>query len=422
MCNRRAGSKLETMQIARQYPRFGRLLAALAASQLGDWLYNLALLAYVQERTHSTTWLGLTTAARIAPMVIGGPLGGLLADRFNRRAIMIASDVARAALMGSLLATVILGLPVILVPLLAAATTTAGVAYPSSVAAVTPRLVASEDLAKANGARGMIGPACVAAGPALGAILLLIGPPQVAIAINACTFIISGLVVTSIADGPEFAAPARDENENVASVLADLRAGAHMLIHTPEAGWMVSADTAASLVYGSQTVLLLAIANRLGLHAAGYGYLLAAQGLGGIAGATVAGRLGTAAEKRTTLAAALLLVGGPLPFLAFTHSVVVAVALGLIAGMGAVISEVVADTRLQQTLDEAHLGTAYGFAFAVSIGGIAVGALIAPLLVSIVGVTGALLVLTVAVLVLAATLAARSTTTAPPPSLAPANA
>ena len=85
------------------------------------------------------------------------------------------------------------------------------------------------------------------------------------------------------------------------------------------------------------------------------------------------------------------MVGGPLPFLAFTHSIVVAIVLGLIAGMGAVIAEVVADTRLQQTLDEAHLGTAYGFAFAASVGGIAVGALIAPLLVSLLGVSGALL-------------------------------
>jgi MFS family permease len=426
MCDRATARKLHTMQIARQYPRFGRLLAALAASQLGDWLYNLALLAYVEQRTHSTTWLGLTTAARIAPMVIGGPLGGLLADRLDRRVTMIASDVIRAALMGALVLTALATLPIILVPLLAAATTTAGVAYPSTVAAVTPRLVASEDLAKANGARGTIGPACVAAGPALGAVLLLIGPPSVAFAINAFTFIVSGLFVASIPAGPEFAAPARGENpdETVASVIQDLRAGARTLLRTPEAGWMVSADTAGSLVYGSQTVLLLAIANRLGLHAAGYGYLLAAQGLGGIAGATLAGRLGAAAEKRSTLAVALLMVGGPLPFLAFTHSVVVAIVLGLIAGMGAVIAEVVADTRLQQTLDEAHLGTAYGFAFAASVGGIAVGALIAPLLVSLLDVSGALLAIAAAVLALAATLATRTTTrtTLATPAMLPANA
>jgi len=52
-------------------PVSDRLLAALATSQLGDWLYNLSLLAYVQQRTHSTAWLGLTTAARIAPVVLG---------------------------------------------------------------------------------------------------------------------------------------------------------------------------------------------------------------------------------------------------------------------------------------------------------------------------------------------------------------
>ncbi len=104
------------MHIARRYPRFGRLLAALAASQLGDWLYNLALLAYVQERTHSTVWLGVTTAARIAPMVVGGPIGGLIADRFDRRRLMFASDVVRAGVMGALVLVALAGLPVALVP------------------------------------------------------------------------------------------------------------------------------------------------------------------------------------------------------------------------------------------------------------------------------------------------------------------
>ena len=186
------------MHIARQYPRFGRLLAALAASQLGDWLYNLALLAYVEQRTHSTTWLGLTTAARIAPMVIGGPLGGLLADRLDRRVTMIASDVIRAALMGALVLTALATFP--------SSSCRSSPPRPrppaSPIPAASPRsrreLVAGEDLGKANGARGTIGPACVAAGPALGAVLLLIGPPSVAFAINAFTFIISGLFVASI--------------------------------------------------------------------------------------------------------------------------------------------------------------------------------------------------------------------------------
>jgi MFS family permease len=395
------------MHIALTHHRFGRLLAALAASQLGDWLYNLALLACVQERTHSTAWLGITTAARIGPMVVGGPLGGLLADRVDRRALMIAADAARAGLMGVLVLAVATSLPVILIPLLAAAVTLAGTPYPSCVAAMTPRLVPERDLVTANGARGMITPACVAAGPVLGALLLLLGPPTVVFAIDALTFIVSGALVASIPAGVEFSGP-RDERAagSPPAVLSELRQGARALLAAPGAARMVSADVAGSFVYGSQTVLLLLVAERLGLRAQGYGYLLAAQGLGGILGASAAGRLGRTASRRSTLAGGLVMVALPLPLLALTGSVAIALVLGVIAGAGALLVEVVVDARLQQTLDDARLGCAYGFAFAASVGGIAAGALVAPVLVALLGADGALAVIGAAVLGLATVIAA----------------
>jgi MFS family permease len=404
------------MHIARRNPRFARLLAALTASQLGDWLYNLALLAYVQERTHSATWLGLTTAARIAPMVVGGPIGGLIADRFDRRRLMFCSDAVRVAVMGALVLVASTGLPVALVPLLAAAATLAGIAYPPSVAAVTPRLVAAEDLAAANGARGTIAPTCVALGPALGAVLLLVGPPQIAFAINALTFLISGLLIASIPAGTAFARAPREESpaartglrHGLAEIGGDLRAGARALRAVPEAGWIVGADVAGSFVYGAQTVLLLLVAERLGLGAGGYGYLLAGLGVGGIAGATLAGRLGPAAGRRSTLAVALLLVALPLPVLALTSSAPIAILAGAVGGAGALVVEVVADTRLQQTLEESRLGCAYGFAFAVSVGGIACGALLAPLLVSLAGLAGALCLVAAVVVALALATGLRS--------------
>jgi MFS family permease len=416
MCAARHRMKIGVMHITRQYPRFGRLLAALATSQLGDWLYNLALLAYVQQRTHSAAWLGITTGARIAPLVLGGPVGGLIADRFDRRRLMFASDLLRAGIMGVLGLVALAGLPVALVPVLAAAATLAGVVYPPSVAAVTPRLVDGDHLAAANAVRGMITPACVTAGPALGAVLLLIGPPAVAFAVNAGTFFVSGLLIASIPAGPEFARAPKPDGaaaatdsaiDGIRTLLRELRQGAQALRAAPEAGWMVSADTAASLVYGAQTVLLLLVAGRLGLGADGYGYLLAAQGAGGIAGATLAGRLGRAAGARATLAAALAMVALPLPILAVTTSVGVALAVGVVGGAGALIVEVVADTRLQQTLDEARLGCAYGFAFAASVGGIAVGGAIAPVLVALAGLDGALCLIAAAVLALALLIALR---------------
>jgi hypothetical protein len=85
----------------------------------------------------------------------------------------------------------------------------------------------------------------------------------------------------------------------------------------------------------------------------------------------------------------------------------VAVAVGVIGGAGALIVEVVADTRLQQTLDESRLGCAYGFAFAVSVGGIAVGGVIAPVLVALAGLDAALCIIAAAVLALASVIGLR---------------
>ena len=111
--------------------QFRLLLVSLSVSSCGDWLYNVALLAVVFARTDSTTWLALTTAARVVPMVVLGPLGGVIADRYDRRRVMIASDLARTLLMVALTAVAAAGLPIVLAPVIAAAATGAGVGFPA---------------------------------------------------------------------------------------------------------------------------------------------------------------------------------------------------------------------------------------------------------------------------------------------------
>ena len=114
-----------TIRAALRYPAFRRLLTGLAISQVGDWLYNLALVALVYQRTHSALWAGVTTAARVVPAVALGPLGGVVADRFDRRLVMIASDLIRVGLMLVLALVAAAHLPVLLAPVIAAAATAA---------------------------------------------------------------------------------------------------------------------------------------------------------------------------------------------------------------------------------------------------------------------------------------------------------
>jgi hypothetical protein len=83
-----------TIRASLRYPAFRRLLSALAVSQIGSWIHNLALVPPVCSWTH---WADVATVARVVPIVVLGPLGGAIADRFDRRLIMIVSDTSRLA-------------------------------------------------------------------------------------------------------------------------------------------------------------------------------------------------------------------------------------------------------------------------------------------------------------------------------------
>jgi MFS family permease len=364
-----------------------RLLAALAVSQIGDWLYNLALVALVYDRTHSVAWTAVTTAARVVPMVVLGPFGGVLADRYDRRRLMIVADVLRVGSMTLLALVAATGLPVLFAPILAAVSTAASTVYPPAVAATLPRLVADGDLPAATAARSVIQSVSIIAGPVGGALLLLLGSPATAFLLNAATFAASAVILLGLPAGALFAVAQRDANAS--GVLRELRAGAAALRGNAVAARLVGADIMCSLVYGAQTVLLLLLGRELGYGDAGYGYLLAGCGVGGLVGAAVAARLGGARRPRH-VAVVLLAVAIPSSLLAVTPWLAGAVFLAVVIGAGSVMVEVVVDTALARSLDEAVLARAYGLAFPASIGGIVVGSLIAAPLVALVGLSGAL--------------------------------
>jgi MFS family permease len=385
-------------------PAFRRLLVSLAVSSLGDWLYNVALLAFVYERTGSTTWLAMTTAARILPIVVLGPVGGVLADRYDRRLLIIASDLLCAALMVALAGVVAFGMPVALAPLLAAAATLASAAHPPAVAASTPRLVNAAGLQRANAARAAIGQGAVVVGPALGALLLALSSPAVAIFANAATFLASAALVAAIPAGPAF----RPAREGIAhpGLLAELRTGIDAFRGAPTAVRVVAADVICSAVYGMLTVTLVLVAREVGAGTGGYGLLLGAFGVGGLAGAAVAARL-DGVQWRRTLAGALVLVALPVAALGMIHALWLALALGLVAGSGSIVAEVLSETALPRMLDEEVLGRAYGVMLPLALSGIVAGSLIGGPLVAVLGLSGALVSTGLAVLTLAALLLRR---------------
>jgi MFS family permease len=368
---------------------FHLLLLALAASSLGDWLYNVALLALVYDRTGSPTWVAATTTARVLPMVVFGPLGGALAGRHNRRRLMIISDAVRAVLMVALAAVAIAGLPIVLVPVLCALATAAGVAVPPAVAATSARLVDDGERQRTSALRAAVGQGAVVAGPPLGALALWLAGPSLAIALNALSFLSSALAVAAIGANAAFV-PGDDADGSSTGLLGDIAAGARALRGAPTAIRLIAADLLCSAVYGLLSVTLVLVGNRIGAGGSGYGLLLGAFGAGGILGAAVLGRFGGSDCWRGVLMIALILVALPLIGLGAASGLGEALVLALVGGTGMVAGEVLSETALPRMLSADALPRAYGLAFPASLAGIIVGSLIAGPLVSQLGLQGAL--------------------------------
>lgn len=369
-----------------------RLLAGLTASQAGDWLYNLALLAFVYERTHSSVWVGLTTAARIIPAVVLGPLAGILADRMDRRVLMLSSDSLGAATMAGLAVVALAHGPIVLVPVLAAVCTAAVSPYIPCVVAVMPRLATDEQLPAVNAARVSIQAICIIGGPLFGAALMLLGSVALAFIVNGVTFLLGALAVSGL-PRQALRRPTGDEAPVRQGLRQELATGWQALRGYSEAMGIVGANVIASAVYGALTVLLVILGYRLGLGAAGYGYLLAAMGAGGVLAAGVANKAADSRNPRRALIISMIAAGAPLPLLGIINFLPAAILLTAVIGVGSVVAEVVGDTCLQRELDEAVFARAYGLVLPACLGGIVAGALLTPLSIALLGFSGTLAVL-----------------------------
>ena len=378
------------------------LIGASAVSQLGDWLYNAVLLGYVYEATGSAAWVGAATIFRLAPYVLLGPFGGMLADRYDKRTVLITGDLLRCALMLALAAVVAADGAVALVIALTALASAAGSAERPAALALLPRLVGESRLGPANALLHTVQDLGVVLGPAIGAVLLATTADYVAFIVNAGTFAGSAILLSRLRSR----APAAGAEDGT-SALAQLRRGVRSAATTRYVVPLLIVLGMVEFTYGAQTVQLVLYAERsFDVGAAGYGYLLAAIGVGGLLSALVNGRL--AASTR----ASIIVIGTGVLFCATqlayaaTGNVVIALLATLLGGAGFVACEVVAETALARVVPGDVLGRVMGVVDAVSVGAMVLGALVAPIVLQWTSLTTSLVILGSAAIVV--TLACRA--------------
>jgi len=316
------------MRIARRLA-LGRLI-----SLTGGSAAYIALIAAVYDQTGSAAWVSAALFAGVVGTVLAAPFAGWLGDHYNRRAVMIAADLAAAGVSAAMALT---GQAEALVVLLGVSAVAQSPFEPASAAAI-PNLVAPVDVPRANSLVAATGSAGYLVGPLLGGVVLGLGAsPSRLFAIDAATFVASALLISTIRR--PFGRGATAEHPGVL-------AGARVILDERSLRLVVGAGMASLVGIGIVHVAAYPLSTELDAGTEGYGAMTALVGGGGVLGAILAARVLRAGPERVLVAAFAAQAGG---LVIAGGAPVIAVALGGLALAGAVggMGDVATTTLMQ---------------------------------------------------------------------------
>lgn len=261
----------------------GRLI-----SQLGDRLYGIALAWWVLQKTGSASAMGLVMALSLLPEIVVGLFAGPFIDRWDRRAILVATDLLRGlAVLGVTAWQASGALTVGGVAVAAVSISLASAFFNPASQAIIPQVVPESGLARANSLHQIASGLTMVAGPLLGAVAVGALGFTWAFAGNALSYFASGFLEAGLSPlGPRAGAGG-------ASLLEELRDGLVFLWARKPLLAVITVIGVAHFFWGSFMVGLPLLASALtGDGVSNLGILQAAIGVGLVAGAVVAG-LGT---------------------------------------------------------------------------------------------------------------------------------
>jgi MFS family permease len=334
----------------------------------GDFAGRTTLLVEVFARTHSTTWLSITMLANLGLSALVSPIAGWIADRFNRRWVMLSSETA-AGLMWLLMALVAsrVSLAVLIGLNLGAALLNSP--FQSASSAAIPNLAgpanldwANRMLASASGVALVIGPF---AGGALAGTLGARG----VYAINAATFLASAVFV-SVAQG-DFGGNA---SKHEVSGLLD---GFRVVRHSRVLQKLFLVSMLWDMSFGICLVADLPLADFFGAGAIGFALISTVWGVGSIAGSAWLARRYGEGREHTGLAVGTTLMAIGIGGTALPNTFVAIVLLQSLGGLGSGLVRSPWSSAVQRSTDDRSRGRVFALSTACDQGFLMVGFVLA---------------------------------------------
>ena len=283
------------LSLLERNPAYRRLFFATVVSLLGDWFSFVAVSGFIVERTGRPGLAAVLYSASVLPIFFLSPLAGVLADRWDRRRLMVAADLLRVVPVVGLLAALSLGSAALAIACVLAVSAISAFFEPAAAAA-TPNLVDAEDLPLAQAAMGGVWGSMLFVGAALGGLAAASLGRQASILIDAASFVGSALLIAGIRR------PFRVSTARHDSLFGHLREVWRLLGERPVIRALLVTKTGVGVANGIVGLLPAYALARFGAGDAGVGMLLGARGLGALVGPFIARRFAAGDGRRLLLA------------------------------------------------------------------------------------------------------------------------
>ena len=334
--------------------------------------------------------VGLLFLARLIPAALIAPFAGMLGDRYSRERVLLLTNVSRVVLIGASAAAFFADSDPWIVYGLSIAVAIATTPFRPAQAALTPGLAQTpQELTAANAVASGVESIAVFAGPALAGVLFAVTSAGVVFAITAVILVASLLFIVLI----DVERKERPRHEIEASTIAsEALAGFAAIGRQPALRVMMLLLTAQTAVAGAlQVFIVVAAFELLGLGEGGVGYLNSAVGVGAFIGAVAALSLTGARRLSPAFIVGVVLAGLPLVVVGIRPEIVVAVILLGVLGAGISLVDIAGLTLVQRAVPDDVLARVFGVIQMLWLFSLGVGAAVVPLLISLLGIEGALI-------------------------------
>jgi MFS family permease len=344
-------------RLLRNNPDFTRLWLAQVVSLLGDWFNTIVMSALVSKYSGGS---GLAVSAfllaRFIPPLVIGPFAGVLADRFDRKKLLIFSDVSRAIVVLLLLFTTTpdrLWLIYVLTIIQFALSSV----FDPGRNAIMPNLLRQEDLVSANTLSSVTWSAMLAVGAIVGGVVAAVFGTSVALLIDSASFAISALLISQIKSRKVQAVPHKTKEGASEQGLID---GLRYAVQHPSTAVVLLVKLGQSL--GNVDALMIIYATELFVIGEGgttsLSIMYAAFGMGAVVGPIILNRFNDGSVRvmrRLIIIGFVSMTLGWLVFSGASSLVIVAVAL-ILRAMGGSSTWTYSSVILQKSVPDRFLG------------------------------------------------------------------